>query len=175
MLNEDKKIIISEFLKEKINKDNVLTFYSLAKYYNLTTISNFSLVFVERCFSMVVWTENFLQLDFDLIAKFLDNSELNIHTEVEIFNVVIAWLKYNKEERSKYAKQLLQKVRLTLMTNHALKYMLECVSVFDENLNFIEIITEVYEGKLKNKLSSPYTNRYCSQNMFSFLICGGYD
>ena len=59
MLNEDKKIIISEFLKEKINKDNVLTFYSLAKYYNLTTISNISLVFVERCFSMVVETENF--------------------------------------------------------------------------------------------------------------------
>ena len=52
---------------------------------------------------MVVETQNFLHLDLSNVAKILASSELNIHSEVEIFNAVITWLKHNIEERIKYA------------------------------------------------------------------------
>ena len=51
---------------------------------------------------MIVKNENFLHLDFSIVAKILASSELNIHSEVEVYNAANTWLKYNSEERSKY-------------------------------------------------------------------------
>ena len=124
MLNEDKYSKISDLIEENKNVDNVLTFYSLAKFYKLATISESSLFYIERCFPMVVETRNFLHLDLSIVAKILASSELNIHSEVEVFNAVITWLKHNIEERNKYTKQLLLKVRLSLLSEYAINYIL---------------------------------------------------
>ena len=63
---------------------------------------------------MILETQNYLYLDFNLITKTLSDlsSELSIHSEVEIFNAAFTWLKNNSEERIKNSKQLLKKVRL---------------------------------------------------------------
>ena len=53
---------------------------------------------------MVVETQNFLHLDFSLVAKILVSSKLDIHSEVEVFNAVVTWVEHNSEERSKYEK-----------------------------------------------------------------------
>ena len=119
MLNEDENLKTADIIKEKIIKDNAITFYTLAKYFNLNTISETSFLYIERCFQMVVETKNFLHLDFNLIAKILSSSELNIHSEVEVFNAAISWLNRNSEERSKYSKQLLLKVRFHLLSEDA--------------------------------------------------------
>ena len=81
--------------------------------------------YTERCFPIVIETKNFFHLDFNLVVKILASSELNIHSEVEVLNAAINWLKHNIEERNKYAKQLLLKVRLPLLSEHALKYVLD--------------------------------------------------
>ena len=175
MINKDENLKLFDFIKDKIRKENVLTFYSLAKLYKLDIISESNLLYIERCFPMVVETQNFLHLDINLVAKILSSSELNIHSEVEIFNAAITWLKYNIEERSKYAKQLLLIVRFTLLSEHALEYISKCYSIFSKNQKCANILKEVYTNCLKNKSSSCYTSRYCGQNMFNFLMCGGYN
>ena len=131
MLN-DENPKLSNCIKKKVTKNNVLTIYSLAKLYKLATFFNACLVYVERCFPIVVETKNFLHLDFSLVKKILNSSDLNIHSEIEVFNAVINWLKHNSEERSKYAKQLLLKVRLSLLSEHALKYAFDKVLLFFE-------------------------------------------
>ena len=145
---EDTIIKISKIIEDKLTVKNVLTFYCLAKYYNLTTISESYLLYIERCFPMVVETQNFLHLNFKLVAKILASSELNIHSEVEIFNAVITWLKQNSEERSKYAKQLLLKVRLPLLSEFAIKHLSYSNSLVAENIDTSKIIKEVL---LRNK------------------------
>ena len=115
MLNEDENSNIFNCMKDKVTKNNVLTIYSLAKFYKLANFSDSSLLYIERCFQMVVKTKNFLHSDFSIVAKILSSSELNIHSEVKIFNAVFTWLKHNSAERSKYAKKLLLKVRFTLL------------------------------------------------------------
>ena len=175
MLNEVENQKISDFLKNKVTKDNVLTVYSLAKLYKLPTISELSLIYIERCFPMVVETQNYLHLEFGFIAKILSSSELNIHSEVEIFNALITWLKHNPEERIKYAIELLLKVRFTLLSEHALKYISKCYSIFSKNQKCAKILKEVDINRLINNTSICYTNRYCGQKLFNFLICGGYN
>ena len=71
MLNKDENLKMFDFIKDKMSKDNVLTFYSVAKLYKLGIISESSLLYIERCFPMVIETQKFLHLDFTNLAKIL--------------------------------------------------------------------------------------------------------
>ena len=101
MLKEDKKS--TKNMIERLNFKNVIAIYSFAKTNNLFDVAELSIEFIERCFQMLTETENFSQLDFDCVMKIVSSSELNIHSEVEVFDAVNTWLKHNSEERSKYA------------------------------------------------------------------------
>ena len=167
---------INKFIQDKLTVENVVAFYCLVKCYNVATISESSLLYIERCFPIVVETQNFLHLDFINVAKILGSSELNIHSEVEVFNAAITWLKHNIEERSKYAKQLLLKVRFSLLTEHAIKHISNCNSMPTKNIDISTIVKEIslnqktfYSAKTKYY----YTSRYCSQINFKVLLCGG--
>ena len=175
MQNEDTNLNISKIIEEKIAVENVIIFYSLAKYFNLTKVTKSSLSFVERCFRMVVETQNYSHLEFSFLAIILSSSELNIHSEVEVFNAVMTWLIHNTEERIKYAKQLLLKVCFTLLSEHALKYISNCYSIFSKNQKCAKILKEVDINRLINNTSICYINRYCGQKLFNFLVCGGYN
>ena len=54
ILSDHMNLKISDFIKEKVNKDNVLTFYTLAQFYKLASVCEKFLIYVERCFSMIV-------------------------------------------------------------------------------------------------------------------------
>ena len=177
-LKENKSTKIYQTFKNKIAPDTVIIFYSLAKLYKLETVFEAAFKHTERYFPTVVETQSFLHLDFSLVAKILDSSELNIHTEIEIIFAAINWLNNNSEERSKYAKQLLLKVRLSLLSEHALKYILDNVLLFfkdDECGNMLKTVLANKSYNSQNKPNINYTRRYCNQNKYNFLICGGYD
>ena len=81
-------------------------------------------------------------------------------------------MKYNIEERSKYAKQLLLKVRLPLLSEHALKYIIDKILSFSYNNDYMSDLKEII-----TKTETNYQNntiRYCSQNKFNILLYGGY-
>ena len=163
-------------MQEKIAAKNALTFYSVAKLYKLPSVAKSSMSFVDRCFSMLVESQDFLQLDFSCLAKILASSELDIHSEVEIFDAAVAWLKHNSEERSKYAKQLLLKVRITLLPEQTINYLLEKGSPFHKNTECFDKLKEVLcceKTIFQNKNRSYYTRRCCVQDKFNLLTLGG--
>ena len=174
MLKEDTKI--SECIEDQINVQSVSTFYQIAKVYNLTSLARLSLSYIERCFPMVVETKNFLELQFNLVANILASSELSVHSELEIFNAVNEWMRHNFDNRGKFAKDLLLKVRLPLLSDHVLKYLVNKSSSFLENNECVEILKAVSYDKesfFRNKATKYYVNRYCNQKKFNILICGG--
>ena len=151
-------------------------FLQLAKLFKLSSLSKIALCYTERCFAKVSETQNFLELHFNLVAKILASSELSVHSELEVFNAANNWLQHNSKERSKFAKQLLLKVRLPLLSDHALKYILNERSPFTEDNKCVDILKETLDSKenlFRNKSSKYYKSRYCSQNKFNILICGG--
>ena len=176
-LDEDKKL--SEYIDDKITFKNVSTFYQLAKLNKLSNLAETYFSYIERCFSMVAETQNFLELEFNLIGKILESPELSVHSELEVLNAANNWLKHNIEDRSKFAKQLLLTVRLPLFADHALKNVLtysDNTSAFKENIECVDLLKEILLNKenfYKNKSSKYYTSRYCNQNKFNILIFGG--
>ena len=80
MLKEEVTIKISKYIRDRIAVKNVTTFYQVAKVYKLTSLAKLAFKYIERCFAMVAETQNFLELDYNVVEQILDSCELNLHS-----------------------------------------------------------------------------------------------
>ena len=102
MLVEDKERKKYKLIESKVSVKNVAVLYFISQLFNCSVVSKALLEFIERFFPMFVDSTSFLELDFKHILKIVSTSELNIDSEMEVFNAVVSWLGH-KKERSKYA------------------------------------------------------------------------
>ena len=121
MLDETTFDQTSGSLEDKVTFLNCIPCLSFSQLFRHKGIFERSLSVIDRWFTTVANSEDFLELDFKLIAAILNSSYLLIDSELQVFNVMSAWLNHRNIERSKHAKYLLQKVRLSLLTVSALK------------------------------------------------------
>ena len=151
---------------------NVVMFYQMASIFNFSELVNISFTYIERCFLIVCKKNNFKNLSFALIAKIISSSELNIDSEMEVINAIDNWIRYDFEERCKFASKLLSKVRLNLLSVEALNSILEGDVSFSKIEDCVTIMTNVFksnESSFTNKLS-----RYCTQDLYNIILSGGY-
>ena len=177
-MNEDVNNEVSINIKERIQIKNAACFYQSFNIFNLPKSHKATLSYIERCFTIINDIDNFEQLDYGWILKILASSELAITSEIEVFKVAQRWLNYNIEERSKYARDLLFKVRLNLLSNDTIRILLNDSKILNNGDRCIEFLSEVLdfrEGKIKNSLSIYHTSRYCNHKAFNLLVCGGYN
>ena len=126
-----------------MNMKSLLPIYVLSKLFNLQVVANQSLSLIECFFTTVVETRNFMELNYAFVAKILASSELYITSEVEVYKAGDAWLRHKIHDRKEYAKRLLLKVRLSLLTNDALKYISKKHSSFTISKDCFALINEV--------------------------------
>ena len=177
LINDVEEHLYSD-IKSKVDIEEVTAFYQLANIYSLTNLAKKTITYLERCFTMTVETKNFLELSFTVVAKLLSRSTLDITSELEIFKAGNRWVGFKGKERSKFAKDLLMKVRLPLLSEHALKYILSCFPSTSEKHECVSLLEKFLHDKGKffhNKSSVYYTHRYCTQTNFNLLICGGFN
>ena len=120
----------------------------IAKLFNFTELLKHNLCYIERCFTVVCETRNFIELDFTLVAKILASSELCIDSELEVFQAAEKWVNYDYEERSKHARDLLLKVRLPLLPSHYLNSLLSRDLCFNNIDGCVEILRQVSKKRL---------------------------
>ena len=158
-----------------ISVQNVAMIYTLAKLYNMKYFGKVALRLIDSCYFYVVKTKNFLELDFYILLKILSSSSLNTDSEIEISNSLIIWLKHKLNERCKFAKQLLYKVRLTLLSQYELQHLLDSISSLSISEECVNTLKEVNMKQLfLTKSSCYYTSRCCDHESFDVLIFGGY-
>ena len=163
-------------IETKITVSNSLKWFIISKLFILKKVSKTSLGIIERWFTTVADTEDFLELDFISLSAILNSSELLIDSELQVFNVINDWLNHESIERSKHAKNLLKKVRLSLLTVPALNNILEKNSWIVLNNECSKIIKKVIEYKNKfpfNCTSNLPKSRHCNQINFDLVVSGG--
>ena len=157
-----------------MNTKNVSALFQVASYFTSPKLVERTGSCMERCFSAVADTNNFLELDYSLARKIFSN--LSVSLEVEVYNAVDAWIRHKAEGRIKFAEDLLSKVRLPLLSDRALSSVLKN-SIFSEvsECKVIKKFKKVRGSKeniFRNKPTTYYTNRCCEQNMFNVLFFG---
>ena len=176
-LDKCTKDSVHDFIKSKINPQNVATFFCLSKLYSLSDLSKVTMDYIQCWFTAVAKTKNFLHLDFALIKRIVSSSELNTTSEIEVFTAANDWMSCNFQQKVKHAKHLLLLIRLPLLTDSAFTHVLTKSSAFhkvDECLTLINVILENKELYFKQLPSSSFSCRYYSNNNFDILHCGDY-
>ena len=143
LTDEDRNIKIYKHFTEKITIYSAAFYYQFASKLNYPELAAQSLSYIERCFTMVVNSKSFLELDYETLEKILDSSDLYVSSEFEVLNAAGNWLNHNIDERSKFARKLLMKVRLPLLSEAALKFILNKHTSFSKNSECDAILKQV--------------------------------
>ena len=176
LLDEKNTFQTCKWNGDKVTALNCIPCFFFSKRFRHQGFSERSLRVIKRWFTIVADSEDFLKLDFTCIAAILNSSKLLIDSELQVFNVMNSWLNHKSVERSKHAKYLLQRVRLSLLSVPALNNILNKNLWIVMNVECSEVIRNVIE--YKNKFPYNYTNilprsSYGSQENFDLFIVGG--
>ena len=173
---------LEDYILDKLKVQNVSTYLEVSSIFNTCNLVKVISDYIQRCFTMVVETDIFLELDFKQVDNILSSSKLSVCSEVEVFHAANSWLGHKFCERKKHAVALLLNVRFPLLFEPVTKSILgerhglKTCSFFHEIPDCRVLINEVLKNKnelYKNKSISYYTNRYCNSSNFNILICNG--
>ena len=137
-----------------------------------------ALIYMDSWFLMISKTNDFLQLEVNLLEEIISRSSLLVTTENEVFFAVTKWINHDFIEREKFAKRLLHKIRLPLLAERTLKTTLTEENCFRENKESLAVVNDILKGNFDfyiNKPSKFFTARYCGHDSFDILYLGGYE
>jgi len=134
-----------EFLKRNLTEKNSITFYQAAQLFQEKILEESAFEFLLNNFWAVAKSDDFLNITYSNLCKFLDQDEINI-SELDFFNAVLRWaqhecerqdMKDTSENLRAVLHDALALVRFTLMSPK--EFALQVVPKFI--LSPIEVIT----------------------------------
>ena len=118
---------------------------------------------------MAVESNSFLQLDYHSLAKVVSSSNLNVTSELQVFDAAANWLRHSFKKRSQFAKSLMLKIRFGAMSHRSTKRILS------KTPKLAATIGEILKDDFLKGKSHPMVSRWCNQSDFGILLCGGAD
>jgi len=106
----------AEFLMARLSAVNVLGIRKFAEIQGSSLLVNACEKYVRKYFSDVSDTEEFLNLEISDMSEIINDDELSVSSEQQVFKAVSSWVKYKRESREHHFPHLLAKVRLPLLT-----------------------------------------------------------
>ena len=135
-----------------VKLENLIYYYSFAIYLGFKKFSKLLLIFIGCRFQDVPKTHSFLELDHEILAGILSSSKLCIDSKIEVLNAADAWISHDTEKRGKFALDLLNKVRLSLLSSAALKYILDSGNCFTKNKKCFQLLSALIKEKNNKKV-----------------------
>ena len=117
---EKAKYFISQYVFNKLNLKNNLFYFKLTKLFHLKLLNNY---FCNYFLQQYLSRENvklFYSLTIKDLVKTFSCSELQISSELELFNAAVDWINYKPKKRIKHMNKLLKLIRLPLLTDEIL-------------------------------------------------------
>lgn len=136
-----------EFLKRQLDPSNCLGIRAFADTHSCHELLRIADKFTQHKFQEVMESEEFMLLPANQLIDIISSDELNVRSEEQVFNAVMAWVKYSIQERRPQLPQVLQHVRLPLLSpkflvgtvgsDPLIKSDEECRDLVDEAKNYL--------------------------------------
>ena len=104
-----------DFLKDQLHPTNCLGIKAFADIHSCHELLSEAQSFAQKHFSKVMESEEFYNLSHRSVIELISSTELGILSEEDVFESVIAWTKYNAEERAHFLPELLHHVRFLFL------------------------------------------------------------
>lgn len=136
-----------QFLKNQLDPHNCLGILKFAEIHDCKNLKNATQEYIYEHFSHIVQnSDEFLQLKPYELEELIRSNEIEVANEQVVYNCVIKWINGDKKEREKYLANILQHVRLPLLSPQFLtdvcdkeimiKKSFECRDMLDDAKKF---------------------------------------
>nr|XP_006812423.1 PREDICTED: kelch-like protein 24-like [Saccoglossus kowalevskii] len=162
----------AEFLEKQLDMHNCLGIHHFADRYSCQELCEKAWHFSLENFPEVCGHSEIQLLQKDEILEYLSCDELHIEKEDSVFETMIRWVQYDPKNRLKHLPELLEQLRINLLSS---RYLLEVIlrneyvttsEVFDKFM----AVTKKYRSKKTNLITPPRMRARLQSNI---VIVGG--
>ncbi|XP_050442202.1 kelch-like protein 28 isoform X2 [Adelges cooleyi] len=159
------KDLCYDYVKKNINVNNCINFMSFSEPTSQKGLYTYCFLYCLEHFKTILENESqvieLYELNFEDITKLISNDHLVVEFEEKIIDFIFEWIKYDLEERSKYLSNLLNYLRLPLISKKAIlricdeplmRSQLECS--LDIMKNYLSV--DVDENITKATMRTPH-------------------
>ncbi|CAH1710740.1 unnamed protein product [Aphis gossypii] len=118
------KNVCVEFLKTQLDASNCLGIKAFADLHDCMELSKMSQTYIKNKFLEMVNYDEFLSLSSVEVIKLISCDDIFVQQEEKLFECVIHWVKYDMDSRKDFVPELMEHVRLPLVSN---QYLLDNV------------------------------------------------
>lgn len=108
--------VCCEFLRSQLDPSNCLGIRAFADTHSCRELLKIAEKYTQKNFAEVTSTEEFLMLPHTQLCGIIGCDELNVSNEEQVFTSVMNWVRHNLAERKHYLPQILEHVRLPLLS-----------------------------------------------------------
>merc|ERR1719300_1490794 len=153
-----------EFLQAQLHPTNCLGIRAFADLHGCMDLLSHTESYIERHFTEVLECDEFYGLTPEQVAQLIASDTITVPSEEKVFESVISWINFATDQRSQYLSQLLEHVRLPLLSQEYLLNRVDCEPLLKTNDHCKDYIIEAMkyhllkgDMKLSMSLTSPRT------------------
>ncbi|KPP79616.1 kelch-like protein 8-like [Scleropages formosus] len=143
-----------EYMKAHFQPSNCLAVRTFAESHNRVDLMGMADRYACEHFREVVECEDFPCVSPQHLCTLLSSSDLNIHSEAQVYNAAVKWLKANPQHHNVWLDQILSQVRLPLLPVDFLTGTVAKEEMIRANLKCRDLLDEArnYHLHLSNKM-----------------------
>nr|XP_039269607.1 kelch-like protein 12 [Styela clava] len=140
------------FLKSQLDPVNCLSIKSFASTHQCLDLAKCAEEFTLKHFKEVIENEEFLELNESDVIELLESSELEIDSEEDVYEALIYWITHNREERGPKLSNMLEYVRLPLLSAQFITDVLDEQELIKSNLRCRDLLDAAKKFHLRPEL-----------------------
>ncbi|KAJ7320138.1 hypothetical protein JRQ81_019649 [Phrynocephalus forsythii] len=136
----------SDFLIKNTDLVNCLQLLSISESYGSTQLFDHTLKYAQHHFSLLLQSNDFLEMNFEILQKCLEADGLNVPDEETVLEAVFRWIKHNIDARQKHLPELMNNIRLHQLSEKTLQDILHFEEQLLENTGCLGVIKEAIKN-----------------------------
>lgn len=145
-------------LQKQLSKNNCLAIYRLALMMNCPRLAITARDYIADRFETIANDKDFLELAPPELFAIIGADALNVEKEEVVFDILMRWIKKDKENRVKSLQEAFDYIRFRLLPVKFFKEKVEkndIIKADPELLKKIKVIKEAFDGKLPEREKGP--------------------
>ncbi|XP_035676021.1 kelch repeat and BTB domain-containing protein 2-like [Branchiostoma floridae] len=144
----------SSYMAMNVEHSTCVDLYKFADVYSVDIVQNRCLQLIHRNFVEVASSEGFYSLSVNQLTEIISHDELDVKEETTVWEAVVRWVQYSREDRLHHLPSILTHIRFNLLTSDDTAAILEHALVREDPGSSEVIMNVVQKGifKLKPRL-----------------------
>ncbi|KAI8515046.1 Broad-Complex, Tramtrack and Bric a brac [Branchiostoma belcheri] len=150
----------SSYMAMSVKRSTCVDLYKFADAFSADIVLKRCLQYICRHFVKVASSEEFCSLSVDQLTEIISHDELDVTEETRVWEAVVRWVQYSREDRLHHLPSILPHIRFNLLTSDDTAAILNHPLV-REDPGSIQVIRSVVSSTLKKRFGMDTLEMAC--------------